>query len=143
VPRAPNWAQETNFLDALGADSMSGLQNAFAVIAATAAYDGLHTTASNAVFPTPTQETLWRAASLTVTVSGVCLLGGGRVFDFTNLHIVSSLGNATVVTIAVLGFIWYIFCRVYLAVECFISLAYLSESMLQLPVWSQYIPHIG
>ena len=36
---------------------------------------------------------------------------------------------------------WYCFCRVYLVVESFINLAHLSESVLTVPTWSQYIPH--
>ena len=42
------------------------------------------------------------------------------------------------------GFILlYCVARVYLVVECFINLAHLPDSAFQVPVWSQYMPHIS
>ena len=37
----------------------------------------------------------------------------------------------------------YCLARVYLVVECFINLSHLPESVFQVPVWSQYVPHIS
>jgi hypothetical protein len=43
-----------------------------------------------------------------------------------------------------LGYIiLYFLARVYLVVECFISLSHLPASVFQVPVWSQYVPHIS
>ncbi|KAF2873012.1 hypothetical protein BDV95DRAFT_568538 [Massariosphaeria phaeospora] len=44
--------------------------------------------------------------------------------------------------IDILG-LFYIFCRVFLVVECFLSMAHLPDSVYQVPRWSQYFPHIG
>jgi hypothetical protein len=40
-------------------------------------------------------------------------------------------------------FLLYIMSRVYLLVGCFINLAHLPDSAYALPLWSQYVPHIG
>lgn len=37
----------------------------------------------------------------------------------------------------------YVFARVYLVVECFISVGRLPESVFETPVWASYVPHIG
>jgi hypothetical protein len=37
---------------------------------------------------------------------------------------------------------WYIFCRAYIVVECFIMLAHLPDTTLEIPSWARYIPHI-
>ena len=37
----------------------------------------------------------------------------------------------------------YVVARVYLVVECFINLAYLHDSVYEMPSWSQYFPHIS
>jgi hypothetical protein len=36
----------------------------------------------------------------------------------------------------------YIFARTYIPVECFISFAYLPDTVLQRPSWIGYFPHI-
>lgn len=37
----------------------------------------------------------------------------------------------------------YCVARVYLVVECFLNLAHLPDSVYQVPIWSQYVPHIS
>lgn len=37
----------------------------------------------------------------------------------------------------------YLFARMYIVVECFISLAHLPDAVFDLPQWSVYVPHIG
>lgn len=43
----------------------------------------------------------------------------------------------------VLCAVFYALARLYLVVECFISLAHLPEAAYQVPRWSQYVPHIA
>ena len=45
-------------------------------------------------------------------------------------------------TVFLLWGLWYILCRVFIVVECFIMLAHLPESTLEIPTWARYIPHI-
>ena len=47
------------------------------------------------------------------------------------------------IAVAGLYILSYLFARVFLAVECFISLAYLPEIVLQQQQWAYYFPHIG
>jgi hypothetical protein len=37
---------------------------------------------------------------------------------------------------------WYIFCRAFIVVECFIMLAHLPDTTLEIPRWATYVPHI-
>lgn len=41
------------------------------------------------------------------------------------------------------GALLYVVARVYLVVECFISIPRLPAAVFEVPVWSQYVPHIG
>jgi hypothetical protein len=45
--------------------------------------------------------------------------------------------------IVVAAILLYCLARVYLVVECFINLSHLPESVFEVPVWSQYVPHIS
>jgi hypothetical protein len=51
---------------------------------------------------------------------------------------------AIYVTLTLLCFLgtWYIFCRAFVVVECFIMLAHLPDTTLDIPQWATYIPHI-
>lgn len=40
-------------------------------------------------------------------------------------------------------FALYIFSRIYLLVECFLGIPYLPLSVLEVPRWSHYFPHLG
>jgi hypothetical protein len=37
---------------------------------------------------------------------------------------------------------WYILCRAFIVVECFIMLAHLPDTTLEIPQWATYVPHI-
>ena len=57
-------------------------------------------------------------------------------------------GVVSVVSLAVLYFfglltLLYLLCRVYLVVECFISIPRLPASVFETPEWSLYLPHLG
>ena len=107
-------------------------------------YGGLHLSAWNAYFPHPVEQLLWR-------VAGICLASSGLfVIFFVGLPI--CLDNTDpdcdicYMHVPLLFLVWLLFygvCRVYLVVECYRGLVFLPESAFQVPMWSQYIPHIS
>jgi hypothetical protein len=122
-----------------------------ALIMAGLAYDGLHLAAWNAYFPHPVEQILWRIAGVAVAASGficiVCLLLVGfleyidRALGLAENMALLYVGYFFIV--AVIPFLFYSFCRVYLVVESYRNLAFLSPSAFEVPDWSRYFPHIG
>ncbi|GAB1312404.1 hypothetical protein MFIFM68171_02614 [Madurella fahalii] len=53
--------------------------------------------------------------------------------------------NSLMITIPlfVASTVLYVLARVYLVVECFISVARLPESVFETPAWASYLPHFG
>jgi hypothetical protein len=113
-------------------------------------YGGIHVTAWNAPFPTLTQQLLWRVSSISLLVSallGFIIVLLIRMYNRPSFHKYHhKMRNCVYVTTRALGFIaalFYMFCRVFLVVECFLTLAHLPESVYQVPNLSRYFPHIG
>lgn len=105
-------------------------------------YGGLHLLAWNAPFRSRTEEWLWRSSGISIMASGPYILpllflppdDDSKLDDFGwNLFIILAF---------FLGLV-YVVARVYLVVECFINLAYLHDSVYEMPSWSQYFPHIS
>ena len=106
-------------------------------------YGGLHLLAWNAPFRSRTEEWLWRSSGISIMVSGLYIIpillllvssGDSSLSDFRFcLSCILSLFLGPV----------YVVARVYLVVECFINLAYLHDSVYEMPSWSQYFPHIS
>jgi hypothetical protein len=123
-----------------------------AMSAAAFAYGGLHLLAWNAPFHAPIFGLLWKISGIT-TASLVLL----PLLIVVILLVIRSADGpdkeyrqylAVVVTallcIGILFFaLLYVFARVYLVVESFLSLAYLPKSALTTPNFSLYFPHIG
>ncbi|KAF2635759.1 hypothetical protein P280DRAFT_473662 [Massarina eburnea CBS 473.64] len=120
-------------------------------------YGGLHLTAWNAPFPTPTQQLLWKVACVSLIASGpvmvllsILVLGIyelqawlKKVFSGPRIKLIVGILNIPLIGGATdLFLMFYILCRAYLIVECFISLAYLPDSLFLVPNWSRYFPHI-
>jgi hypothetical protein len=123
-------------------------------------YGGLHLIAWASPFPSDLQALMWRAACVTTIMTGplIALMFGYicvsewiatskwwvrfvESFLFTSLSIqlcVSTLGISALVALS----LWYLVCRIFFVIECFILLAHIPESALQVPTWSVYIPHI-
>ena len=106
-------------------------------------YGGLHLLAWNAPFRSRTEEWLWRSSGISIMVSGLYIIP-------ILLLLVSSgdsgLSDFRFCLSCVLGLFLgpvYVVARVYLVVECFINLAYLHDSVYEMPSWSQYFPHIS
>lgn len=141
-----NWASG-NLLRA-----MSGFVMGMVVWSASMAYGGVHATAWHAHFPSRTEALLWRASS-------VCIAGSGLTWILINMlartfpwfkaywkqvetlraHWTSlvSLG-----LLASLCGIAYLFARIFLVVESFISLRKLPASTYDTLEWTQLVPHL-
>ena len=100
-------------------------------------YGGLHLLAWNAPFRSRTEEWLWRSSGIFIMASGLCIIP---------LVLLVLPGDFSLCLFFVLAYflgLVYVVARVYLVVECFINLAYLRDSVYEMPSWSQYFPHIS
>lgn len=167
--RSHNWSINTRAFDLNETEErLSSSLSVYIVLSllgaaiANALYGGLHAIAWDVLLPSATETLLWRTSSGTVASFGAVALAtylfkyfpreirhqiSQRLYSiprsqfiFNLERYVDKLGLFILVPATVL---WYILCRVFLVVECFRSLAYLSESMLSNPSWSMYIPHIS
>ncbi|KAK3984083.1 hypothetical protein QBC44DRAFT_337640 [Cladorrhinum sp. PSN332] len=127
------------------------------------AYGGLHLLAWNPPVKTLAETIIWRVAAFCVTAYG-CFVsfwplvktllrrhtsdaakrGWGawkiiRVVYWVYDNIILGAGLALFYLASML----YFLARIYLVVECFISVPSLPDSVFEQPAWSQYFPHIG
>jgi hypothetical protein len=115
-------------------------------------YGAMHLCAWNAFFSSKAQLDLWHISSLTLAVSGPAILlsllarKGTPQFEAHpkrwKTFVVKWIIYGSIICFYVCFALLYIFARVYLVVECFLSLAHLPPSAFKIPVWSQYVPHI-
>lgn len=123
-------------------------------------YGGLHMLAWNAKFATDLQGGLWRLASCFiigfVPASTLVLLTEKLFFAVVSAKSVGhkptkkfseSFFNLMYrykiwLALFFLGLLAYLWARVYLVVECFISLFHSPDGVYNLPPWSVYMPHI-
>lgn len=144
-----NWPQDSEIVDILVGIADEGFdfdRNFEAFLAAfTIAgllYGGLHLIAWNSPFISRTQRLLWRISGIAIAASGPALLML-KLISFLVACIVV-VDNGEIMVVVVMGcFLFYLFARTFLVIECFLSFAYLPSSIIQLPVWSQYFPHIS
>jgi len=154
----------------LGELFTSGFSHVFWAIAgvtlAGGCYGGLHLTAWTCQFPSYAATLLWRAASVTILATGPaaiayilwqCTLGtlelalqdeldeALELDTYWAKYVVRPLRDfMNIVRFPLFSswIIWYTLCRAFLVVECFIMLAHLPDSALEIPRWATYIPHI-
>ena len=126
-------------------------------------YGGLHLTAWACQFPSYAETMLWRAANITILATGPSVIGFVLSIAITNdiawsarqwleahrfrstvnaMSSLQSVAHLMARALCLLWGLWYILCRVFIVVECFIMLAHLPESTLEIPTWARYIPHI-
>ncbi|KAF2800696.1 hypothetical protein K505DRAFT_412747 [Melanomma pulvis-pyrius CBS 109.77] len=126
-------------------DDLFSIRMYFSFCISSLCYGGIHLTAWSAPFRTPLQMVLWRLSSLGLTMSGPAMLiwiAYDWVYDILEekqLNCLSYAGPA----IFLLFLCFYVFCRVFLVVECFIGITQVPDSVYQVPTWSEYFPHIG
>jgi hypothetical protein len=133
-------------------------------------YGGLHLTAWACQFPSNAETMLWRAASVTILATGPIIIvvpytnivhmymqvyGMGGSLDLwrfdpsqwtaspaSPVKLVVKVKKVAGLTLFFLWVIWYLLCRAFIVVECFIMLAHLPDTTLEIPRWATYIPHI-
>jgi hypothetical protein len=142
-PRIRNWPS-TDFLNILFFETQVPTQLLAGFTIAGLVYGGLHLCAWNAFFSTKAQLILWHISSVTLAVSGVAILLFALYIEVLG-RIAEDFGATSFLPWLIFVFCFvllYIFARVYLVVACFIDIAHIPPSALQIPSWSQYVPHI-
>jgi len=138
-----------SLLDLGGKTTKMGLQFVIGFWVAGLVYGSLHLTAWNASFNTYAQEVLWKTSALSISLSGFGLalwFAFGRLLRWLDGQMWGWLLSTLMLLylgIGLLLLVHYIFSRVYLVVECFLSIPHLPTSVYEVPTWSQYFPHIG
>jgi len=111
-------------------------------------YGSVHLLVWNRPFRGETDELLWKTSSLIILLSGIPLI----VWLYSSSHETWTWRYPRLVTYVCKAIAWsfylcfplfYIFCRTYIIVECFLDVFYLPDSAFEVPQWSQYFPHIG
>ena len=133
-----NWRESYNCLRTIAGITCAGV-----------CYGGMHLTAWTSVFQSPAALILWRAASVTILVTGPFVVAVSACYfglEWLNRRRGDRLGISGVVLFGMmvclsgLSLIWYTLCRTFIVVECFILLAHIPESALRVPTWAAYIP---
>jgi hypothetical protein len=132
-----------------------------ALISASLIYGGLHLLAWDAPFVSHKQTILWKTSALAIVASGPVILmlhahgtlllkccepvrqvHSQRSFYFWVRYLILPLFIHLQYLLAFTLPLLYVFARVYLVVECFISLSYLPRAVFIQPQWTSYYPHI-
>lgn len=149
--RTSNWSLSVTDT-ILDVDFNMILENAWLLCGLTfagACYGGLHITAWSSQFPSFAETLLWRAATITILATGpfcVLLALFGTALNSLPDSFPHRVGFPIVGLCAfVVGFVllWYVLCRAFIVVECFILMAHIPTSALGVPTWAAYIPHIS
>lgn len=123
-------------------------------------YGGLHLTAWATPFPSHAETVLWRAASITILVTGPFAVVIGlcnSIIEAADAWIVEKetpliekylewlllLVSISLWSVLALSMLWYTVCRAFIVVESFIMLTHIPNTALTTPTWTQHIPHIS
>lgn len=106
-----------------------------------AQYGGLHATAWNAFFPSAAEKLLWRISASSLAALGFfwgIFTAADRRYDLcpnvaAALLMFSTVGLSTLL---------FVFARLFLVIEAFISLRKLPVEAYVAPSWAQFIPHL-
>ncbi|KAF8856437.1 hypothetical protein BDZ45DRAFT_745482 [Acephala macrosclerotiorum] len=162
VREVPNWPKHAGYLS-------ESIYTSWAAIALAAGlYGGLHVSARNSHFPSFIEKVMWCASSILIAGSGAITLiyilidrlptHGGESFLFQlwgELHTITRENSwerifdilddihdfISLYGVCILG-LAYIFARMFIVVEAFISLRDLPIGVYQTPNWTQSIPHL-
>jgi hypothetical protein len=125
---------------------------------AAACYGGLHLIVWTSTFPSRNEAVIWRVASFTIFMTGPTCALMTLCFTLANECIpkrqkvlvqyntiamyraILKFKVSTMILIVAVLSIWYILCRAFIVVECFILLAHIPETALHVPTWAAYIP---
>jgi hypothetical protein len=130
-----------------------GIPFVVAFVLAGCFYGGIHAIAWNYPFTGHSQRLLWQLSAITTVSPCPALVAYGMtlkalmVIDTKYFSVDDSWTMAWIVlTFVALIFLYlllYVLARLYLVVECFISLAYLPPVVFTQPHWVYYFPHMS
>jgi len=114
-------------------------------------YGGVHLLVWNRSFRKETDELLWKISSLTIVSSGMALVIAACLAllyeEYPKLHPAGGLVEDSLQVVFAISIVcyllFYIFCRIFIIVECFLDVFHLPESAFEVPRWAQYFPHFG
>lgn len=169
VSRVQNWPDsEGSCQDS----DINGVTVLMSLLVIGAAYGALHLLAWNPPVSSHTQILMWRISGITLAVSAVVPIAGlctmvacfimydklekaiawkGIVskvpkwisnMAYYVMWVMVLISALLFYAVAIGGGLLYVFSRVYLLVECVISIPYLPDNVFQTTNWSQYFPHI-
>ena len=112
-------------------------------------YGGVHLLVWNRSFRNETENLLWKISNLTILLSGiplvvlVCYYGlPDKILERLPKWVLSvwrKFGHSFFLVFT----LFYVSCRMFIIVECFLDVFHLPDSAFEVPRWSQYFPHIG
>jgi hypothetical protein len=105
----------------------------------------LHLVAWTSTFASLTETVMWRAASVTIVLTGpsyaiIAICASGFAWLDARSNVLADLHIIFCGFLILSTLLWYTLCRASLVVECFIHLAHIPESALHVPSWATYIP---
>jgi hypothetical protein len=120
-------------------------------------YGLLHLSAWGAPFPSAVQRLLWKLSSFTLVSSGIAVIVltamlklADKLVNTLEDRVSDAFGNFIewcflfIVFLVVGAYsLLYVFVRICLVVECFLSLTHLPDAIFKVPQWSTYFPHIS
>ncbi|KAK4159407.1 hypothetical protein QBC43DRAFT_304649 [Cladorrhinum sp. PSN259] len=133
----------------------------FSLLIASLAYGGLHLLAWSPPVKTNAEIVLWRVSAIGITIfplaiaSYTAFIDPGSVRKYLSdkwdgysgwRKIVTRVARFAEMVMKAIHLIWvvlYALARIYLVVECFISVPRLPDSVFAAPAWAQYFPHFG
>jgi hypothetical protein len=104
-------------------------------------YGGIHLVAWNRAFRTTAEAVLWKLSGLGIIAYGV-VLASFLHFDHRIRPHIEDIWMLSLFFVITPGFVFYVFCRIYIIIESFLDLFHLPDSAFQVPRWSQYFPHM-
>jgi hypothetical protein len=155
--RARNWPDVSAFYELEFFDGKKPKPVTLGFSLAGFVYGLLHLSAWGAPFPSAVQRLLWKLSSFTLVSSGIAIIVltamvglAPRLFRTFRYRIWGRLRDfietsAILILLLVVGAysLLYIFVRICLVVECFLSLTHLPDAIFKVPQWSTYFPHIS
>jgi hypothetical protein len=129
----------------------SGLVMGMVLWSASMAFGGIHAAAWHSYFPSKVESKIWRISSVYISSSGLlwCIINvlaklSKSFDDYWNRTVLPhppfARSKALVGCCAVCGAM-YVFARLYLVVEAFVSIRKLPVAAYETPNWAQLIPH--
>ncbi|KAH7336346.1 hypothetical protein BKA65DRAFT_506239 [Rhexocercosporidium sp. MPI-PUGE-AT-0058] len=129
-----------------------GLIMGMALWCASMAYGAIHIAAWNDYFPSLTEQWLWRSSAIYISFSGLLWLFINLIahqwkaidayWDRVLMYEAHWISYAVLGTVCSICGVAYIFARIYLVIEAFISIRKLPLAAYDTPDWMKFVPHL-